>query len=181
MADTRAAGVRVFALAALWGVVVLSIATASGCYGRTCEASVKTWGLNPGEGRLIDPDTWQSSALDEPWLDFPGQRTWIFDMRDLGGRMPQTFFPYISASASPGATGGNFTLGGGNLAEISGASPGRVAVRNGVCADYFLRLVVEAAPYPPSLPNETRDAEVDGEGDDAAVDAGQDGDADSSS
>lgn len=140
---------RVLALAALWAVVTGAIATASGCYGRTCDPSVRTWGLEPGQGRLLEPDTWESNALEAGWLDFPGQRTWIFEMRDLGGRTPQIVLPYISASDAPAATGSNFALASGNLAEISSVGPGRILVKSGVCADYFLRLVVIAAPVAP--------------------------------
>jgi hypothetical protein len=149
----RASGPRVAVLAALWAVVVGAIATASGCYGRVCEPSVDTWGLEPGEGRMLDPDTWESNPLDGQWLDFPGQRTWVFEMRDLGGRLPEKpVVAYISASEFPAATGSNFAIASGNLAELTFAGPGRLVVRSGVCADYFLRVVVEAAPNPPETP-----------------------------
>jgi hypothetical protein len=146
----RTSGPRVAVLAALWVAVVGAIATASGCYGRVCEPSFGTWGLEPGEGRMLDPDTWESNPLDGQWLDFPGQRTWVLEMRGLGGRIPEkTAIPYISASGFPAATGSNFTVASGNLAELTFAGPGRLVVRNGVCSDYFLRVVVEAAPNPP--------------------------------
>jgi hypothetical protein len=163
----RGSRARVIALAALWAIVVGAIATASGCYGRTCEPSLRTWGLEPGEGRMLDPDTWESNALDGPWLDFPGQRTWVFEMRDLGGRAPEkNILAYISAAELGGSS---FAVASGNLAELIAAGPGRLVVRNGVCADYFLRLVVEAAPNPPD-PEATPPPPADDAGADASAD-----------
>ena len=114
---------RVFAVVGLWIVVMVALASASGCYGRNCEGSVLTYGRDPGEGRLLSADLWESSPVDGVWLDFPKQRVWIFDLHDLGDRVPQVIIPYVSAQADPTKEpGGNFTIAAGNLAEISGSN-----------------------------------------------------------
>jgi hypothetical protein len=147
---------RVFAVVGLWIVVMVAVASASGCYGRNCDGSVLVYGRDPGEGRLLSADLWESTPIDGVWLDFPKQRAWIFDLHDLGDRVPQVIVPYVSAQADPNhEPGGNFTIAAGNLAEISGVQNDQVIIHNGTCADYFLRLTVEAAPRAttPSTPD----------------------------
>jgi hypothetical protein len=153
-------------MGALWTTLMVSISVASGCYGRNCEGDVVVFGKNPGEGRLFSADKWESGPTDGVWLDFPKQRVWIFDLHELGGRTPAIVTPYVSAQADPvHELGGNFTIAAGNLAEISGAVPDQVVVHNGTCADYFLRVVVEAPPRAPeaSLPSPIPDAGGDAE------------------
>jgi hypothetical protein len=120
-----------------------------GCYGRNCEGAIESFGTDAGQGRMLDEDTWESSPQDGTWLWFPRQRYYIFDLRALAGRTPQLIVPYLSANPEP-KSGGNFTIGGGNLALLSNALPNRVDVKNDSCSDYYLRLVVVAAPFPPS-------------------------------
>ena len=150
MAETRKPSRRVIAIVTLWVVVMVAVAFASGCYGRNCDGSVAVYGHDPGEGRLLSADLWESSPVDGIWLDFPKQRAWIFDLHDLGDRVPQVITPYVSAQADPVHEGGNFTIAAGNLAEISGVQNNQVVIHNGTCADYFLRLTVEAAPRAPT-------------------------------
>ena len=155
----------VMAVVVLWTVVMVAVAFASGCYGHTCDGEVTTFGRTPGEGRLYSADGWESGPVDGLWLDFPKQRAWIFDLHELGGRTPIKFWPYVSAQADPIHESGNFTLAAGNLAEISAVAPNQVVIHNGTCADYFLRLVVEAPPLAPnaSLPLPVADAGGDAE------------------
>jgi hypothetical protein len=156
---------RVMAIVALWAIVMGAVSFASGCYGHTCDGDVLVFGRNPGEGRLFSADKWESGAIDGVWLDFPKQRAWIFDLHELGGRTPSIVTPYVSAQADPSHESGNFTIAAGNLAEISGIAPDQVVIHNGTCADYFLRVVVEAPPRAPnaSLPSPIPDAGGDAE------------------
>lgn len=146
---------RALLLAGLWAAVTGGLALLAGCYGHTCDGDSVRYGRGANEGRLVDPNTWESSAVDGPWLPFPHQRLYDVDLAALGDRAPALVVPYVSASQSPYAIGDNFTVGGGNLTEISGATKGHVSVRNGTCADYYLRLVVVA---PPLAPETTVDA-----------------------
>jgi hypothetical protein len=138
-------------MVALWVVVMVAVGFASGCYGHNCDGTVLVYGHEPGEGRLLTPDLWESSPVDGVWLDFPKQRAWIFDLHDLGDRLPEVITPYVSAQADPNhEPGGNFTIAAGNLAEISAVQNDQVVIHNGTCADYFLRLTVQAAPRAPT-------------------------------
>lgn len=141
---------RTTTLLLLWAVVMIAVASASGCYGRNCEGEVAYYGRVPGEGRMASPDEWESMAFDAKWLPFPRQRVWVFEMKDLGLRTPFKIDVYLSAQENPVAENGNLTPGGGNLTEISGVGPGRMTVKNGTCADYYLRVVAEASPLPPA-------------------------------
>jgi hypothetical protein len=134
----------------MWGLVSGAVVAIPGCYTHNCDGDVVSYGRGADEGRLLDPNTWESSPVTGRWLDFPKQRLWKFDLHELGDREPQLILPYVSAQADPlHEPNSNFTLGSGNLTEITGADKGTVAIHNGTCADYFLRLVVVAAPEPP--------------------------------
>lgn len=145
---------RVVALGALWAVATGAIVAIQGCYGRVCEGSVAFFGGAPGEGRMIDENTWESVPIDGQWLHFPGARIYAFDIPQLGGRAPGVILPYLSPSPEPLKTGQSFTLGSGNIAELYNVRGDHVEVRNGTCAEYYLRLVVEADPFPPPPPSD---------------------------
>ncbi|MBS2020087.1 MAG: hypothetical protein JST00_44920 [Deltaproteobacteria bacterium] len=150
MATAPRPGPKATMLVALWAIVMIAVVSASGCYGRNCEGDVVTYGRNLGEGRMVSADKWESMPFDAKWLPFPRQRVWVFEMKDLGLRTPFDVNVYLSAQEDFVAEDGNFTPGGGNLTEISGIGPGRMTVKNGTCADYYLRVVAEASPQPPS-------------------------------
>jgi len=94
----------------------------------------------------------------------------------LGNRVPELIVPYVSASQNPLAAIDNFTVGAGNIAEISGATNGAVSVKNDTCADYYLRLVVLTGPAAPTpAPASVTDGgAVDGGGDGSSLDASKD-------
>lgn len=154
----------------LWLSISAAALFAPGCYGRNCEGGVETYGADPGQGRMLDEDTWESSPQDGKWLWFPRQRTFVFDIRALSGRTPQIILPYLSAVAEPSKTG-NFTPGGGNLTLLSGARPNGINVTNDTCSDYYLRLVVSAAPLPPAVPDATAPSDASGRNDGGAGEA----------
>lgn len=151
---------RAALLATLWAAVTGGLALVAGCYTHVCDGDLVRYGRGANEGRLIDANTWESNAIDTPWLPFPHQRVYEVDLAALGDRAPTVVLPYISANPNPIATGDDFTLGSGNLSKIYGATKARVVVKNDTCADYYLRLVVEAAPNPPAPP--TSDAGAEG-------------------
>jgi hypothetical protein len=157
---------RIAALAAFWVAVTGAIAFSSACYTHNCDADVQNYGGDAGDGRLLDENTWESSPIDGPWLPFPRQRFYVFDLHLLGDRRPMIPLPYVSAQRDPLHEGGNFTLGSGNLTEISAADKGKIVIHNGTCADYYLRLVVQSEPLPPAP---EQDADID------AGDAGEGG------
>jgi hypothetical protein len=164
----RRPAIRVVAVVALWAVVVGATSFAAGCYGHNCDPSVETFGQNTSEGRLLSPDLWESGPVDGVWLDFPRQRAWVFDLTALGNdRIPQLVVPYVSAQVDPIHEGGNFTIAAGNLAEQSSVANGQLVIKNGTCADYYLRVVVQAAPRPSgaslsSSPSADADASAEG-------------------
>jgi hypothetical protein len=155
-------------LSALWLVTSGVVAAIGGCYTQSsCSGDSVNYGRGANEGRLLDANTWESSPVNGPWLPFPHQRFYAFDLHELGDRTPDLILPYVSAQADPThESGGNATLGSGNLTEISGADTGRVTIHNGTCADYYLRLVVVASPIgtsaaPPAQADASADAPTD--------------------
>lgn len=174
------------ALAASTALVVATAALAGGCTARNCDGDVLTYGRSPGEGSLADPNTWQSTPFDGRWLDFPHRRQWILDTSALGLRTPKAVYGYVSAFPepnkvpSPGERTGNFTLAGGDLLLFVLVKPGQLSVLNSTCADFYLRVVVEAVPEPPDTDpgEEPDDAGADAQEDDGGdQDGGEDGDA----
>lgn len=167
---------RAIVLAAVWASVTAAIAIVPGCYGRNCDGSTENFGDKPGEGRMIDEDTWESAPIDGKWLFYPGARIYFFNVPALGDRKPYDIRAYLSPVEDPNVfhperPPNNFTLGGGNLTELSGVDRNRFVVRNGTCADYWMRVVVNLEPRPPAAT--TPPSTVDG-GNDAGTDASSD-------
>jgi hypothetical protein len=167
------------ALGILWAAVTGGMVALPGCYGHNCDASTGVYGTKPGEGRMIDENTWESSPMDGKWLHFSSQHIWYFEVPALGDRTPFRIETYISPVEDPNHTFSNFTMAGGNLGELSGVGPNRFVVRNGTCAEYFVRVVVEVPPKPTEIAPGTAgevDASVEAgdAGDDAAVTADAD-------
>lgn len=183
MTATRSARRRIWALAALWAAISAAVLLVPGCYGRNCDGDVVTFGDDPGEGMMLDENTWVSGPIDGEWLWFPRQRYYVFDLTVLGGRMPEIPTAFISGSLDPSTFPNNMTQGAGNLAQFYAMRPNGIDVKNESCSDYYLRLVVQTTPLPPEAPAVdggdpgdagTDDASVD---DDAASDAGDDAEA----
>lgn len=180
---------RVIGSFALWAIVTGAVAVVPGCYGRNCDGSVDNFGDEPGEGRMIDENTWESAAIDGKWLFFPGARIYFFNVPALGDRKPYQITPYLSPVEDPNVfhperAPANFANGGGNLTELSGVDRNRFVVRNGTCADYWLRVVVDLEPRPPEATLPPTDASVEASSDastdattDASTDAGTDAEA----
>ena len=180
MSAPRSPRRRVYAFAALWLAISAAVLLVPGCYGRNCEGGFETFGDDPGEGMMLDENTWVSGPLDGTWLWFPRQRTYIFDLKALGGRLPDLPLAFISGTPDPAKFGNNMTLAAGNLAQMYSLRPNGLDLKNESCSDYYLRLVVQAAPFPPEAPEQDggdADAGTDDASagdDDAASDAGDD-------
>lgn len=144
---------RIAAFAVLWLGLSGGILLAPGCYGRNCEGDTETFGDEPGEGRLVDENTWESSPSDGDWLSFPRQRVYSFNIPALGGRTPHLPHALISANPAPNKQGADFTSGAGTPALFFAQRPNGINVKNDTCSDYFLRLVLEVPPLPPAAPD----------------------------
>jgi len=164
----------VLALGALWLSISAGALAAPGCYGRNCEGGLEVYGVDTSEGRMIDENTWESGPIDGTWLPYPRQRFYVFEIPELGGRKPYSPEPYISASPEP-MKNGNFILGSGNIATMSGAGPNRVNIHNDSCSDFYLRLVLHVPPLPPAVPAADDGGADAGTADAADDDAGSDG------
>jgi hypothetical protein len=165
---------RILTLGSLWIAISAAALASPGCYGRNCEGSSMDFGTLPGEGHMVNPDTWESSAPEDPWLPFPRQRVYNINIEALGGRSPLTVTPYLSADSQPSKSGGNYTIGAGNLALIFFFGTNHVGLKNDTCSDYFVRVVVTAGPMAPTTPPADTDASppVDAGAGDAEGDAG---------
>jgi len=159
----------------LLGVATLAATalTNEACLTRACDNGNALWGLEPGQGNLIDANTWESTPFGAEWVYFPHQ-TRVGFYHPLG-RTATEVVVWISAEKRQGPDT-NFTLAGGDIAKISDVKDGEVAVTNGTCADYYIRVVVRAAPVPPAPPSDAGDAGDAGDGasQDASSDAGTD-------
>lgn len=155
---------------------MIGVASVASCYPRNCEPSTAAWGQTPGEGSLIDETRWQSTPIDTKWLQFPGNRLWILDIKAFGDRVPHTVNVWVSAQEDP-VHEGSFAAAAGNLAEI-GVQPGRILVKNGTCADYFVRVVAEVTPAADAGDGgDAGDGSTDADASATASDGGDAGDA----
>jgi hypothetical protein len=169
----------------VFGVLWLSVSAAllaPGCYGRNCEPGFEVFGVDAGQGTMIDENTWESSPIDGEWLWYPRQRTYSFEVPALGGRTPVDITPSVSATLRPNKDiGGNSVLAAGNIALRFGVGPNRFAYKNDTCSDYYLRVVVDLPPFPPAGDSgrgpatETDAGTADAEAPDSGDDAGDGG------
>ncbi|HVJ92524.1 MAG TPA: hypothetical protein VM580_22135 [Labilithrix sp.] len=165
---------RIFVLGALWASLSGAVLLAPSCYPRNCEGTTLIYGPDAGQGEMLDDETWESSPQEGPWLFFPRQAYYIFDIRALGGRTPEIILPYISVSPTPNTTGSDFTPASGNHAKLFNALPNRVDIKNDTCSDYYLRLVVKVPSQAPEAPH-NEDGGADESEDNDAGDAGNPG------
>ncbi len=157
-------------LAVLTLPVVLSAGSASvGCFDGSCDEQLSR--AEPGSGRLIDANTWESGPIDGEWLRYDHRMLIVLDTSLLGARLPTSVLVYISADKRP-LQGGTFTIAGGNVGDITVPGPGAVYVKNNSCAEYYARVVVQAAPLAPDAG--VVDAGSSDAGDGAPADAGAD-------
>lgn len=142
----------------LWLGVMSIAGTFTSCYGHNCDGSSVRYGINPGEGDLLTPNTWESNPGQGDFLPYPRQRT-IFFEAPFGDGVFATVLSYISADQNPVSVGGNDTLASGNVVETTNFPSGAFAVHNDTCADYFIR-VVAFTGAPPGAPT-VKDAGTD--------------------
>jgi hypothetical protein len=156
MPDTnrpRKIGLSAISAFAWLAVAAIPIALlAPGCQGRECESDgFHDYGLNPGEGHLVDANTWETTPNNATWLAFGPYHTWVFHPVGLEGRDFLVTNVYFSADPNPNAAGSNFAIAAGNGATITATSDDRALfVTNSTCAPTYVRVVIEADPFPPS-------------------------------
>ncbi|SRR5690606_4515324 len=128
-------------------VALASLLSACG----TCD----TRGQQPIEYRggkpHLDGETpwYETSEAGGEYLHFPAGRR--FDLMHGLGRPPEKFTSYVSFERVPG-TGddsgeentGNFAEASGNIVVYECLDENRVRVRNDTCAEFYLRVVLEA-------------------------------------
>jgi hypothetical protein len=116
---------------------------------------------------------WETTSINGPWLDFPGQRTYVIQYPPgLWGHLPTSIEVYVSYDNPPNAMnvesdGGaeaatsadadaealphmNFTTASGALAEIENTTPTQLSLLNATCTETFMRMVVRAQVAGPS-------------------------------
>jgi hypothetical protein len=102
---------------------------------------------------------WETSSIVGPWLDFPGQRTYVIQFPPgLSGHLPTSVDVYVSSdNPSPRDNGDacadgnalecphlNYTTASGSLAEFTNTTATQLSVWNATCALYSMRMVVRA-------------------------------------
>jgi hypothetical protein len=99
----------------------------------------------PCSGRLLDPYTWESNPIHSNWLAYDGQHQWNMTLRDASTNqlIRGTIFkitPFVASDRN----GADAVLASGNLTEANVIDGATIYVRNDTCANYFVRVVVEA-------------------------------------
>jgi hypothetical protein len=88
--------------------------------------------------------TWTTSSLTGPWLNFPGNRTYVINLPPpLGGTPILPPVPFLSAEV-PAEASDNFISGPAYLAEITVVNDQQLRVNNASCAQYSLLIEVQA-------------------------------------
>jgi hypothetical protein len=102
---------------------------------------------------------WETTPIVGPWLDFPGQRTYVVQYPPgLSGHLPTSVEVYVSSDNPDNPDGGNasadataaaashanYTTASGSLAEFTNTTATQLSVLNATCAGYSMRMVVRA-------------------------------------
>jgi hypothetical protein len=162
------------------GGIVVSSAT-MGCTTHQCDSDYVN--LYPADAAKIAHDevqtsstgfaVWESSPVNGPWLDFPGMRTYFFDLPNGGGTIvtdgvlspAQCFCPvappyvWVGTDPSPDEAGATTVIAGGELAEMLSYIPfcndagGHCTygfqMTNSTCAGYHVYVSIEGTYSPP--------------------------------
>ena len=127
--------------------VVFAPVTTSGCFTHNCDASLYDY----YGGRMLPDNTYETNAVDEPWLDFPGNVTIrVHYPRDVGDAawsiIPMGWVgPSQDANMDQDANldpNRTTTPASGQLAEFSSFSSQGFSVLNATCAHYYARFTV---------------------------------------
>jgi hypothetical protein len=129
---------------AIGTAISMAAAPCGGCYNHNCDPS----GPYPVDGGVLAPSAngqieWSSGPNAGPWLDFPGQRSYIFNY-PVAFASPPDLGCRVSADADKPQD--NFVLCGGNLVQFFDAGTTSVGVFNPSCADYGLILTATGVP-----------------------------------
>jgi hypothetical protein len=194
--EKRTLVAALFCALAVAGMASVGLAWQTGCQLQGVCAPSAAWWPGPTPTTFLNPvpvtlpssagvinggAQWQSGSFDDPWLYFPGGRTYtFFPLLTSDPTSPRFWGPYtnfeadLSTDSTP-ATTGNFTTGSGNIAEwflVTDPSASQYAaeyavdaaapvpafnITNASCADYYLRIVVTR-----SLPDDAGAAATDG-------------------
>jgi hypothetical protein len=103
-----------------------------------------------GNADLASDVPWyETSSAGGEYLHFPAGRR--FDLIHGLGRAPEKFTSYVSFERVPGSVDdsgkentGNFAESSGNMVVYECLDEERVRVRNDTCAEFYLRVVLEA-------------------------------------
>ena len=91
---------------------------------------------------------WETTPIVGPWLDFPGQRTYVIQYPPgLLGHLPTTVETYVSydnPDSSVDAPHMNVTMASGSLAELMNTTDTQLSVLNATCQPFSMRMVVRA-------------------------------------
>lgn len=140
-----------------------------GCFADNCSADgFNVWAE---QGRMLDANTWESAPITGGWADFQGA-DYIYFHGAFGGRTPYAYQIFLSVSANPATDNNSQTPAAGNVVLVSQVGPDQIAVSNGTCSHYYIRVVLFAEPFPPA-PTPAPDA---GDVDASDLDAGDAGD-----
>jgi hypothetical protein len=100
---------------------------------------------------------WESSPVDGPWINFPGQMTYFFELPQYftPGTQPQV---WIATDPIPDDLDGSPTTvpAAGQLAEMFAYVNGGFKITNGSCVRYYLYITIPGtySPPPPPAPDD---------------------------
>jgi hypothetical protein len=96
---------------------------------------------------------WESSPLEGPWIDFPGQMTYFFELPQyfLPSTQPQVWLGTDPIPNDPDASPTTVNAAG-QLAEMFAYVNGGFKITNGTCAEYYLYVTIQGTYSPPAPP-----------------------------
>ena len=118
-----------------------------GCQGDECAGDEIVY----EGGRMVSDREWESSAMDEPWVEFAPRRLVHFPIAAFSNRTIADITPYVSYVPQPNISGdggvksSNFSVAVGDMANLY-ISRGSIEVLNNTCTHLYLRVTARAYP-----------------------------------
>jgi hypothetical protein len=136
------------ALLAVASVPAVLLAQGTACQHHRCDPPLAVF----LDLEKLDEDTYQTGAIDEPWVSYPGIQALVLRFpKQPEGRRVVLVDAYVSVTQDQRTEGSNFTRAAGDLTIVryANANEGEVHVLNRTCEHFYFRAIVRlGGPLP---------------------------------
>jgi hypothetical protein len=133
--------------------VIAILVVPAACSTHQCDPQTFEMHLSDGTptaGDFVDRNTWESTPLYAKWLHFGPAYTYTFTIPNFANRDLVATEAYVSVDEDPTGTSSGWTNAAGNIVvfanPVAMGDSLQIDVQNQTCGNYYLRVVLRAAP-----------------------------------